>query len=203
MRSHSALSILFLAGMCLGESLPKDIFILAGQSNMAGRGGVSRGRWDGRVPLDAAVLHLDARFGWGIARDPLHSDIDCNRTCGVGPGMTFATSVLARDPRIRVVSLVPCAVGGTRIVQWSKGSDLYHHMVVRARAALRDGGRLRAVLWYQGESDTGVRSDAVAYKTNMRKLIGDLRTDLDDPSLLIIQVALASRGGKFVKAVRT
>ncbi|KAK3423139.1 hypothetical protein EUGRSUZ_F00001 [Eucalyptus grandis] len=76
-------------------------------------------------------------------------------------------------------------------------------MVSRATAAVKSGGTIRALLWYQGESDTVVQADAEAYRTNMEKLIGDIRTDLNSPSLLIIQVALASGEGKFVDTVRS
>lgn len=58
----------------------KVVFVLAGQSNMAGRGGVTGARWDGVVPPDSApspsVLRLTADLRWEEAREPLHQGID-------------------------------------------------------------------------------------------------------------------------------
>jgi hypothetical protein len=55
----------------------KLIFILAGQSNMAGRGGVTGARWDGIVPSpdcspSSSVLRLSPSLRWEQAREPLH-----------------------------------------------------------------------------------------------------------------------------------
>lgn len=184
----------------------RDIFILAGQSNMAGRGGVAGGKWDGKVPPecrpDPSILRLSAGLGWEEAHEPLHADIDVGKTCGVGPGMAFANAVRASGWGVGVVGLVPCAVGGTKISQWAKGTSLYAELVSRATESVSGGGTIRAILWYQGESDTVSREDAEAYKGNMEKLIMDLRTDLNNPFLLIIQVALASGEGKYIELVR-
>ncbi|CAI0465093.1 unnamed protein product [Linum tenue] len=191
-----------------------DIFILAGQSNMAGRGGVEHGRWNGVVPSQSApspsILRLSAGMRWQPAAEPLHVDIDVarNKTCGVGPGMAFANAVLPGLMRCNeaaaVVGLVPCAVGGTRIRQWRRGKRLYGRMVRRARAAARGGGRrrIRGVLWYQGESDTVRREDAEGYKGNLERLVVDLRSDLGIPALPFLLVAVASGEGKFVEQVR-
>lgn len=88
----------------------------------------------------------------------------------------------------RLIGLVPCAVGGTRIQEWSRGSVLYQHMIGRTKAALTSGGKIGAVLWYQGESDTVKHEDAYSYRARLEKLIFDLRTDLQLPHLLFIQV---------------
>ncbi|XP_021745309.1 probable carbohydrate esterase At4g34215 [Chenopodium quinoa] len=188
--------------------LPQDIFILAGQSNMAGRGGVTNGRWDGFVPPECQpshnILRLDEQQSWVPAHEPLHVDIDLNKTCGIGPGMAFANAVesLGGSAKFGVLGLVPCAVGGTKIIQWERGTNFYNQLVTRAKAAMIGGGRTRAVLWYQGEADTVKLEDAKAYGGRMENFISDLRSDLGDLSLLIIQVALASGEGTYVKAVR-
>lgn len=108
-------------------------------------------------------------------------------TCaGVGPGTCFASAIKSKDPELGVVGLMPCTVGGTEIAQWACGTPLYNQMVSRATAAIKSGGTLRSVLRYQGESDTVVQANAEAYKSNMEKLIRDICTDLNNPSLLII-----------------
>lgn len=182
----------------------KHIFILSGQSNMSGRGGVTKHHhWDGVVPPEChpnpSILRLSAKLAWEPARDPLHADIDAKKVCGVGPGMSFANAI--RD-RVGVVGLVPCAVGGTAIKEWARGEHLYESMVGRARESLKGGGEIRALLWYQGESDTLHQHDAEAYQGNMERFIDNVRQDLGLPSLPIIQVAIVSGDKRYVEKVR-
>ncbi|CAI9115861.1 OLC1v1016868C1 [Oldenlandia corymbosa var. corymbosa] len=185
---------------------PSNIFILAGQSNMAGRGGVSGGVWDGNVPPECqsnlSILRLSANLTWEEAKEPLHKDIDVNKTNGVGPGMSFANSVLRRDPSLGRIGLVPCAIGGTKISQWERGTFLYNQLINRANVAVEGGGIIIAMLWYQGESDTINKKDALSYKKNLETFLTNVRADLRFPSLPIIQVALASGEGLFIDIVR-
>lgn len=185
---------------------PSDlqIFILSGQSNMAGRGGVVRHphnhhQWDGVVPPDChpdpSILRLNAHLRWELAAEPLHADIDTRKTCGVGPGMSFANAVLRRRVARGVegrgaVGLVPCAVGGTAIKEWARGEKLYEDMVKRVKESVKKakGSEIKALLWYQGESDTSSEHDATSYRVNMESLIRNVRGDLNLASLPIIQV---------------
>ncbi|KAL8130930.1 hypothetical protein AgCh_007017 [Apium graveolens] len=98
--------------------------------------------------------------------------------------------------------IFPCAIGGTNISQWARGSQLYDQLVRRAGAALRDGGTLRAMLWYQGESDTDTLANAESYKDRFETFITNLRQDLVFPMLPVIQVALDSGPGPYVEEVR-
>jgi hypothetical protein len=63
-------------------------------------------------------------------------------------------------------------------------------MVGRARESVKGGGEIRALLWYQGESDTLHQHDAESYQVNMERFINNVREDLGLPSLPIIQVGL-------------
>lgn len=177
---------------------PRNIFILAGQSNMAGRGGVLDGVWDGIVPPECNpntfIFRLSANLTWEEAREPLHKDIDVNKTCGIGPGMPFANSVLNRDPSLGSIGLVPCAVGGTNISQWERGTFLYNQLIKRACASVEGGGIIRAILWFQGESDTNFLEDAIDYKSNLERFLTDVRADLLSPALPVIQVSFQCFG---------
>lgn len=172
----------------------KSIFILAGQSNMSGRGGVVNLTWDQFIPRESssnpAILRLTANLTWELAIEPIHRDIDVLKVCGVGPGMAFANSLLKKLPVIGVVGLVPCAIGGTNISEWVRGGVLYKQMMGRVRVAVKDGGIIRGLLWYQGESDTLTVKDARAYKSRLHRFFVDVRTDLHIPHLPIIQVNL-------------
>ncbi|XP_048134902.1 probable carbohydrate esterase At4g34215 [Rhodamnia argentea] len=188
----------------------EHIFILSGQSNMVGHGGFTRGHgWDGVVPPesrpDPSVLRLSAALLWEEAREPLHRDIPTGKTRGVGPGMAFANALRERGGgagRVGRVGLVPCAVGSTAIRKWARGGHLYESMVRRARESVKDGGEIKALLWYQGESDTAAEHDAEAYRGNMEALIKNVRGDLGLPSLPVIQVAIASGNERYMDRVR-
>lgn len=161
---------------------PKEkfhLFLLTGQSNMAGRG-----------RLDAAarkphprVLMFNREGKWVPAIDPLH--FDKPGIVGVGLGRSFAEVIAAEDPEI-TIGLIPCAVGGSPIAAWEPGG--YHpstkthpwdDAMKRAKAAL-PSGTLRGILWHQGESDA---KDGLsqAYEKKLHQLIarfrGELKTD--------------------------
>ena len=158
-----------------------QVFLLAGQSNMAGRGEVEPR--DGVV--NPRVLRLDARMTWVPALDPLHWDKPA--IVGVGPGRAFALALAARDPRARI-GLVPAAVGGSPVSSWEPGAldaatntHPYDDAMARLAVAMKSG-RLRAVLWHQGESDaTPQRS--VVYAAKLRALIERFRSVSGNPDL--------------------
>ncbi|KAL2477296.1 putative carbohydrate esterase [Forsythia ovata] len=173
---------------------------------MAGRGGVDKSKiWDGVVPPECSpdpskIYRLNARLQWEPALEPLHHVIDDKKTCGVGPGMSFAN---AAKESMGVVGLVPCAVGGTAIKEWGRGTPLYENMVKRAATAVQDGaGEIKALLWYQGESDALTQHDAESYKENMETLVHNVRADLNLPSLPVIQVAIGSVKDKYAEKIR-
>jgi hypothetical protein len=92
---------------------PKEefhLFLLIGQSNMAGRGAVEE---QDRTP-HPRVFMLDEAGDWKPAADPLHFD---KRGAGTGLGKTFAIQIAEADPSI-TVGLIPCAVGGSPIDSW-------------------------------------------------------------------------------------
>ncbi|KAI7755427.1 hypothetical protein M8C21_027734 [Ambrosia artemisiifolia] len=201
--------VLHLTSTYASLSNAKTIIILAGQSNMSGRGGVQNNTWDGVVPLQSQpnplILRLTANLTWVPAHDPLHTDIDVHATCGVGPGMSFANSVLQRHPGLGPLGLVPCAVGGpmgTKISEWGKRRFLYKQALMRAKAARKNGGSIRGVLWFQGESDTVSEVDARKYKRRLVNLFSNLRADLGDPVLPIVHVAITSGQGPYIETVR-
>jgi hypothetical protein len=166
-----------------------DLFLLMGQSNMKGRGFMPE--QPGRDPR-IVMLHLrDDR--WYIARHPLHLVGDAQTfagadNAGVGPGLAFAESLFARDPKARM-GLIPCAVGGTSIELWQKGAKLYEAAMRRARLALQTTapvkGTIRGVLWLQGEANANPK-DLPGHEARLLKLVDDLRADLEMPELPFI-----------------
>ncbi len=161
----------------------RDLFLLAGQSNMAGRGTVEP---EDRVVVTGLMM-LDRAMDWVPAADPVHYD---KPIAGVGPGRAFAIAVRSEDTA-RDIGLVPAAVGGSPISSWEPGAlDVatkthpYDDAIARARAARQDG-QFRAILWHQGESDA-TPDRSVLYAQRLRTLITRLRAELGDPALPFI-----------------
>lgn len=153
-----------------------DVYLLIGQSNMAGRAHLQKedmGEMSG-------VYLLNAYDQWGVARNPLNRYSSIRKELGMqqlNPGYTFAESMLQADPS-RHIGLVVNARGGTSIKQWAKGTEFYKEALRRAQAAQKTGV-LKGILWHQGEQDA---QDA-QYLDKLKNLITDLRNDLDEPTL--------------------
>ena len=118
------------------------IFLLMGQSNMAGFGLVKPG--DDRPVPGVFVLggECDKRSArpltpieWRLATHPLHNVLS---TDGFGLGLSFAEAYVQRRSGVRV-GLVPCAWGGTNIDGIGPGSPTWENAVARARVAKRAG----------------------------------------------------------------
>ncbi|MES2594016.1 MAG: sialate O-acetylesterase [Verrucomicrobiota bacterium] len=165
---------------------PKDklhLFLLVGQSNMAGRGTVEAE--DKQVHGRVYMLGKDET--WTHAVDPMHWD---KPAAGVGLGRTFGREIANANPRI-AVGLIPCAVGGSPIDAWKPGiiyaptkSKPWDDTIRRAKIALKDG-TLKGILWHQGESDCKPEL-AATYEAKLQDLIQRLRKELDAPDVPFI-----------------
>ena len=160
-----------------------QIFLLIGQSNMAGRG---KPLEEQDTTVHPRVLLLNKKEAWVPAVDPLH--FDKPPVVGVGLGLTFGKTV-ADAQENKTIGLVPAAVGGSAISEWAKGARHYTGAVGRAKAALK-GGTLAGILWHQGESDSDSAKAAV-YQAKLDQLVQDLRTDLESPDVPFIVGTLA------------
>jgi hypothetical protein len=163
---------------------PMHLFLLAGQSNMAGRGAVTD---IDRTP-HPRVHVLDAHERWVPAIEPLH--FDKPKIAGVGPGLAFARAIADACPDIGI-GLVPAAVGGSSIETWvpggyhsQTGSHPWDDAVRRLHVAAR-AGTLMAILWHQGEADSGPEK-ADAYAARLDDLIHRFREAAGDPELPFI-----------------
>jgi hypothetical protein len=156
------------------------IYVLAGQSNMAGRGTVERS--DSVAHPRVWMLTKDLR--WVPAVDPMHFD---KPIAGVGPGRSFGIVMAEADPGVHI-GLIPTAVGGSAMAAWlpgaihaETGAYPYDEAITRVAAALADG-ELKGILWHQGESDSNPQA-AATYDQNLRALIARFRERLNSPQL--------------------
>jgi hypothetical protein len=145
------------------------LFLLVGQSNMAGRGKLEA---QDKVP-HPRVFVLSKDLAWVPAVDPLHWDKP--ERIGVGLGLTFGRTVADADPAA-VVGLIPAAFGGSALDEWAPGTPHYTNAVARAREAAKNG-TLAGILWHQGEADAAPEKVAT-YAARFARMITQLRTDL-------------------------
>ncbi|GAB3918490.1 sialate O-acetylesterase [Larkinella terrae] len=157
------------------------LFLLIGQSNMAGRGVPEA---EDQQP-NPHVWMLTKEQTWVPARDPMHFDKPA--VIGVGPGLSFAKKLAAAYPNLNI-GLVPCAVGGSGIDVWKPGayyeptkSYPYDDALRRARKAL-ENGQLAGFIWHQGESDS-TPDKAKVYEDKLVDLVQRFRTELNAPDV--------------------
>lgn len=185
--------------------MTKKLILLAGQSNMSGRGyltdddvsvipGITALRWD-KVWIPAAdPFNFDRinMLGLNDSNDPFEDralEKNGKRRCGVGPGRTFAR-LFKEHFGFEEVGLIPTSVGGTSIASWFPGgkdrlSDRhpYDDALDMARFAQNDG-EIVAVLWHQGESDLKLKTEN--YKEKLKTVISNLRQDLNIGNVPVI-----------------
>jgi len=154
------------------------LYLLIGQSNMAGRGTVDAES----SKADPRVLMLTKKLEWKPAKDPLHFD---KPAAGVGPGLSFGKQMAEANPNVRI-GLIPCAVGGTSIDAWKPGAmdkatktHPYDDMLKRVHEAQKSGV-LKGIIWHQGESD---RDASATYGQKLTDLVALLRQELKSPEL--------------------
>ncbi|MBS1660433.1 MAG: beta-glucuronidase [Bacteroidetes bacterium] len=181
------LLVVFVCFFQIVRGQEMDLYLLAGQSNMAGRGPVDAESKE----TDARILMLDKNNNWVPATDPVH--FDKPDVVGVGPGIAFAKEMSrggaagAGGRGGKVIGLIPCAVGGSPIRVWEydstylNGLHPYDDAIRRAKVAM-GRGKLKGIVWHQGESDNNP-ADAAVYMNKLKALVQRFRNDLNEPGL--------------------
>lgn len=163
------------------------VFVLAGQSNMAGRGFVE--------PQDtitnSRIITIDKTGNWIEAKEPLHfyepqmTGLDC--------GLSFANELLNHIPDSVSIVLIPCAVGGSSIQQWI-GDSLHRDVRLLSNFKekvdlVKQKGVIKGILWHQGESNAG---EVELHSNRLELLFCKFRSYIEDCSLPIVMGKLGS-----------
>lgn len=158
------------------------LYLLIGQSNMAGRGIITD---EYRDISQSNVQMLNKENKWVTASHPLHFDKPAR--AGVGPGLAFGLEMAKADPSVRI-GLIPCAVGGTAIESWVPGAMdrvtrtyPYDDAIARLRIAMKSGV-IKGIIWHQGEANSKPERSA-GYLEKLGALIGRLRQTAGDSNL--------------------
>ncbi|WP_448697838.1 sialate O-acetylesterase [Mucilaginibacter sp. AW1-3] len=173
------LAVLFSALVITGFAQTPDpnfqLYILIGQSNMAGRGPITD---ELKNESNDRVLMLTKDLKWVVAKHPLH--FDKPKVAGVGPGLAFGIQIAEAYPGAKI-GLIPCAVGGTPIEHWLPGAydqstdtHPWNDAVIRITEAMKYGV-IKGVVWHQGESNSSPER-AKLYLDQLTELINRVRT---------------------------
>lgn len=180
------LGLLFGTSVTFAQTVPgqMDLYLLIGQSNMAGRGTTDAAS----QPNLPKIWAINRQNEWKIAADPLHQDKPA--VVGVGPGLTFAQEILQKSPD-RAIGLIPCAVGGSGIDDWQPGAKheqtgiyAYDEMLARAKEAQKHG-TIRGIIWHQGESDSSPGKKG-AYAAKLADFFKRLRRDTHTENVPVV-----------------
>lgn len=159
-----------------------DIYLLIGQSNMAGRAPIAGNDLDTLQHVFLYTGTVDNE--WEKAANPLNRYSSIRKSIKMqklGPGYHFAKAMAAADTK-NPIGLVVNAKGGTKIEEWKPGSEFYKQAVSRTKAAL-NYGTLKGIIWHQGEGDVAKYKQ---YTSEIIELIEALRKDFGNPDLPFI-----------------
>lgn len=159
------------------------VFILAGQSNMAGRGIVEP---QDTVPNER-IMSINAKGQLILAKEPIHFQEPGNE--GLDCGLAFARTMIKNLPPKISILVIPTAIGGSSISKWL-GDSLYRkvHLLSNFREKTEIGkkyGVVKAVLWHQGEADATPQKIPL-YKERLRILFTEFRSAAGNPSMPVL-----------------
>ena len=204
-----------------------DIWVIAGQSNAGGYGLLKApiepdprillfnrdNEWEmAREPLYKGFTRREAQIARAVRENILLQRNDSivmpqgmtlenflrqaeetdKKLVGVGPGLFFAKHLIKEiDRPIGLISF-----GCSSIKQWDPNStpDLYSILAAKVKRA---GGRIRGLVYYQGETDAGTPANAPDFEKDLLRMIDNLRRALNDPDLpiLLVQLGRCARRG--------
>ena len=167
-----------------------DLFVVAGQSNAAGR---AKDTIEDGPELGVHLLRNSGR--WDLASHPMGETTGAvhlghfeNQNPGHTPWLHFG-KILRRELGIPI-GFVMSAYGGAPLRWWNpeENGALYRNMLEQlAEYDLHP----RAVLWYQGEADGfGDEPDVASYGDRFTAFVEHLRRDLRQPDLPVLTVQL-------------
>lgn len=202
--SLSCFALLTTLAACAATQF--DVYLLAGQSNMDGRGQAKDLSDDQRRPSEkGAIFYRNPPIsteGWmplvpGFSIPPGYKKKTLPSPT-FGPEIGFAAAMTKAQPGRRF-ALIKSSKGGTSLSKdWNPGAkgqpdtqgpcyrNCLETVALATKALTNDGSTLtwRGVLWHQGESDAGSATEV--YQRRLTDFIARLRDDLGHPNLPVV-----------------
>lgn len=167
------------------------VFMLAGQSNMAGRGLVEP---QDTVPSNR-IFTINKNGDLIIAKEPLHFYEISKQMTGLDCGLSFGKSLIKQIPDSISVLLIPTAVGGSPISKWIGDSThrdvkLLTNFKEKAKIGM-SYGEIKGVLWHQGEGDANPKNIPL-YVDRLKELFTEFRQTFQNEKTPILIGELGS-----------
>jgi len=176
----------------INVSAKELVFILAGQSNMAGQGNSDE--------LTASYQNVPSNieFYYNGYKAPL------NRFRHFGPEIGFAHEIARHYPNSKI-KLIKFAVGGTSLFAWdpnwttakasltrnASAGPLFKKLVKTIKIQFNEKtSKLAGILWMQGETDAKYPAAAQQYANNLNRFVNALRVELKSPNAPFIMGAV-------------
>ena len=172
---------------------PKDkvwIFLMAGQSNMAGRGFVE----PSDTVTNKRILTINPDIQVVYAKEPLHF-YEPQRT-GLDCGVSFGRTLLQNVPDDVSILLIPTAVGGSSIQQWLEDStyrDVKLMSNFKEKVKFSNNfGTIKGILWHQGEANAYTDDDIRLHAERLTRLFKIFRSITHNERLPILAGELSA-----------
>lgn len=180
-----------------------DVYILMGQSNMVGRGYIKKGIDDDYSLIDDKVFQFPydendtakhnkiSKITGNVIKkatnqldfiSDVHGASTGEKSKRTGLWKTFVETIIQKTNPKRKILLVPVAKGGSGFDygNWNPGDFIYTaaiHSINKAMST-HPNNTLKAILWHQGESDSGTSSARSAYRRRFTNFYNHLLLDI-------------------------
>jgi len=150
------------------------VFILAGQSNMRGRGEVIH-----LLSTEPRLIKVPANVEFHRSGKTWSLFGQRNLRWTFGPEISFAHEIAEAWPE-KKISLIKYTASGSDLLSWGK---TYYDMLMEQVRAATEGKHVvyAGVLWMQGEADAESMEESEQYFENLKLLIQRIRRDLRTP----------------------
>ncbi|HOV25821.1 MAG TPA: sialate O-acetylesterase [Pseudobacteroides sp.] len=177
---------------------PYKIFLLAGQSNMAGIGMNHELTPEYKEPIENVKIYAsgtvdnDVAGEWGTLKIGYGGGSGC-----FGPELTFGRDIANLMPDSKILLIKEGWSGTSLCDDWRPPSaggttgKLYNSFISNTKKALAALGpeieyEIAGMCWMQGESDACAPNIASDYESNLTAFINDVRKDLNVPNMPFI-----------------
>jgi hypothetical protein len=199
---NTALAIVVVAGLMAAAPglAATKVFLLAGQSNMAGVGGYPGGTINGSyvppepsIPSPYNVPQPDVKFWNNNAWTNLQPGFGY-QSGEFGPEVTFGYALNNLFPADDIYLVKYAVSGSTLAVNWNpNGTGTgYNAFKAAVNAAMQNlsnahlSPTIAGMIWMQGESDANNHAYATVYAGNLTNFITKVRSDFSAPDMKFV-----------------
>lgn len=174
------IALLFSISITSNVEAKERVYILAGQSNMMGKGKTNK------LPAYMKTQPHNVEFYYQGRKRQLA------KFSHFGPEVSFAHAISRKFPNDKHIIIKHVATG-TSIHHWLPGSPLFDGLLrqrgfvkVTATANNLANKKVDAIIWMQGEKDARSAINANRYETNLKRFILGVRRQLNSPQSIFI-----------------